>query len=124
MHAELDVMGWPRRLAKKLGSYFSLPIIELPREREKELIEKIAQEVTKRGIEIPVLFGSWILLPTSPIYGSLFLTPMAPVLDGLGLKGSYVDEIAAFIRKRENLSALIERIEQLKEEKETQKKIV
>jgi hypothetical protein len=106
------------RWFRKLASFFEFPPLELSPEREKELIEKIAQEVSRRGMEIPALIAGWGVLPTSPIYGNLFLTPLAPFLEGLGIDGYKIDEIAAFVRKRENVSALINRIEQLKEAKE------
>ena len=102
------------RWFRKLASYFEFPPDELPPEREKELVERVAQEVSRRGMEIPALFVGWGALPSSAIYGSLFLTPLAPYLEGFGIDGY---EIAAFVKKKENILALIKRIEQLQEAK-------
>lgn len=85
-------------------------------EKVDELIEKIAQFVVKHGMEIPAIFTietSKPLAYTGAQFGMFYLSAFFPLLPGnLGYNA------LGLLRDRANLEKLINRIEELKEEKE------
>jgi hypothetical protein len=105
-----------RRAFRKTRDFFgfNVPLLEMPPERREEIIEKIASNVVKFGLEIPVELVGWMIQPMSTIVGQTTLLPMAPFLELLGLRGY---EYVAFFR-RENVKRLLERIEQLEKERD------
>ena len=105
-------------LLKKIKDFFGfqMPSMEISSERENEMIEKIAQFVSKIGMEWPVLLVGWGYVPVATIVTQTTLLPMAPLLEAIGVRGF---EYTAFFEKKENVKRLLERIEQLRQEKES-----
>jgi hypothetical protein len=89
---------------------------DLPKEKEDELIEKIAGFIVKNN------FGliAQMLFETGGSLSSMFATL------GMGLFGPYLeffnaDVYGALFRKKENLDLLMRRIEELEDEQELKK---
>lgn len=103
---------------KKVKDFFGfqLPSMEISPEREKEIIEKIAGFVSKMGMEWPVLLIGWGYVPVSTIVAQTTLLPMAPILEAIGIRGF---EYTAFFEKKDNVKRLLERIEELREKRES-----
>jgi hypothetical protein len=103
---------------KKVKDFFGfqMPSLEISPERENEIIEKIAQFVSKIGMEWPVLLIGWGYVPVSTIMAQTTLLPLAPLLEAVGIRGF---EYTAFFEKKENVKRLLERIEQLRKERES-----
>jgi hypothetical protein len=94
---------------------FTTPPYEISKEREEEIIKKIAYEISKFGMEIPAWLMLRPLFPTSTIISQVFIMPAAPLLDIIGVNGY---EIAAFLEKKENVKLLLDEIERLKDARE------
>lgn len=80
----------------------------------QELIEKIAQEVTKRKMTAPAIFLLESGKPLSFI-GSQFLTFLSPIVQTI-FSSKYYDRITKMLEDRNNIEKLICRIEELEEE--------
>ena len=104
----------------KGSSFFQLPEIEPQPEKVEELIEKIAQFVVKHGMEIPAIFTIETSKPLAYLgaqMGTFYLSAFFPLLPGnLGF------DALGLLRERANLDKMIERIEELREEKEAKEK--
>jgi len=86
---------------------------DLPPEREEELIEKLARFFVDHNIG---LIGQMLLEgggPMTSLFAKFWMGLYGPYLDFIG-----VDEYVALLRSRENVRRIIDRIEELKEEKE------
>jgi hypothetical protein len=84
------------------------PEMELIPEREDEIIEVITRRLTSAKMsKIGFLFGS-PLVPGTVWISSIFLIPLAPVLELFGIKGY---EIAAFMNNRKAVERLMQRLE-------------
>ena len=104
----------------KGSSFFQLPEIEPQPEKVEEMIEKIAQFVVKHGMEIPAIFTietSKPLAYTGAQIGMFYLSAFFPLLPG-----NWGFDALGLLRDRANLDKLIDRIEDLKEQKEAKER--
>jgi hypothetical protein len=90
---------------------FKLPELDLPADKEDELIENLANLVMKYDLELPVQLFGWGMVPMSTIISQTTLLPMAPFLELIGIKGY---EYVALFKKKENTRRLLERIDVLR----------
>jgi len=85
----------------------------------KEIIEKIAKKVVTREMDFPAALFFGAIRPLSPIGGQLvrfFLAPWTPLLGDLRY------EYISVLEKPENLEKLINRINELADQREEEKK--
>ncbi|UCD44066.1 MAG: hypothetical protein JSV27_07940 [Candidatus Bathyarchaeota archaeon] len=91
-------------------------------EDEDEIIRRVAEEVHKRGMEIPAIIMLETLNPLSfmgATMGRLFLSPVLPALgEDLGMKGEIVLQV---FEKHSNIEKLISLIEAMTKEEKTNK---
>jgi len=88
-------------------------------EETDRIIEKVAREVVERELDLPATLLIGTFRPVSYIGGQLgrvFLAPFTPLFEKLPY------EYISVFEKNENLIRLINRISELGEEKETEKK--
>jgi len=95
--------------SRKFG--FSLPTLEITSEREDEIIEQFAEKIKQYGLEVPALLLFIPLQPLSPIASYLGLLPLAPFLEAFDISGF---DYVSFFAKPENVSKLLEKIEENK----------
>jgi hypothetical protein len=100
---------------KKIFTFPDAPSFEMSPERVEEITDKIAFLVSKYDLEVPVLFLTKPLVPTSTIISQTIIAPLAPMIESLGIKGY---ELAAFLDDKENLKSLVSKIEEIKINKE------
>ena len=89
-------------------------------EETKEIIEKIARKVVDRGMDFPATLFFGTIRPLSPLGGQLarfFLAPWTPLL------GDQRYEYISVLEKPENLEKLINRINEVADQKEEEKRI-
>jgi len=90
---------------------------DLPPEKEKELIDKLAHAFVKRGLG---LMGRMLLEsggPLTSMFAEFYMGIYGPFFDFLE-----VDEYVALLRNKRNLKKLVKRIDELEEEKERAEK--
>ena len=102
------------KIKKVLSDIFRMPKLEIDEEREAELIEKIAQRISKFDLELPAIFFGWGFWPMARIQSYLTLLPVATTLELIGIKG--YDYVALFAEKN-NVKHLIDRLDELRREK-------
>lgn len=90
---------------------------ELPPEEEDELIEKMAQHIVKRRLGLMAQIALETISPVAWLGAELGMTILGPYLEFFG-----VEKVTALFRKRGNLKRLMDRIEELDEEKKRLKK--
>ena len=97
-------------------------IVEVSKERSRELIEIVAKFFASRRLGAPALLFLESMKPLNFIGSQImyFIAPFANVL----FKGDEFEEFAAMLGERENINLLIQRIDELDEElnKEQRKK--
>jgi len=104
-------------MSKHLKKFFDIfPSYDLPKEKEDELIEKIARNVTKMDLDLPALLIGHVLIPTGPILSQTVLIPVAPMLELIGIRGY---DYLALIGNREAVNRLMDRIEEIRATKKT-----
>jgi hypothetical protein len=89
---------------------------DLPPEEEDELIEKMAQHIVKRKMGLMAQITLETLSPLTWLGAELGLTILGPYLEFFG-----VGKVTALFRNRDNLRRLMDRIEELEEEKKGKK---
>jgi len=90
---------------------------DLPPDKEKELIDKLAQAFVKRGLG---LMGRMLLEsggPLTSMFAEFYMGIYGPFFDFLE-----VDEYVALLRNKRNLKKLVKRIDELEQEKERAEK--
>ena len=90
---------------------------ELPPDEEDELIEKMAQHIVKRRLGLMAQIALETISPVAWLGAELGMTIFGPYLEFFG-----VEKVTALFRKRGNLRRLMDRIEELDEEKKRLKK--
>ena len=85
---------------------------DLTPEEEDELIEKLAQDIVKRKMGLMAQLTLETISPISKMGADLGMTLLGPYLEFFG-----VDKVTALFRKRENLTRLLDRIDELEVEK-------
>jgi len=103
---------------KKVKDFLDLKsaAMELKPERENEIIEKVAQFVSKMGMEWPVYFWGQSYVPISTIVADTTLLGLAPLLEMIGIPGF---QFVKFLEKKDNLKRLLNRIDELREQRES-----
>jgi hypothetical protein len=94
---------------------------ELPPERAQLLIEKLAQWVIKHGLETPAILFLESIKPLSFIGSQMFLMYGVPML-GIVIDEYETSEFALLFEDRENVEALLKKIEELAREADRKKK--
>jgi len=97
-----------------------LPIISP--EREKELIEKISNSIVKSGYEDLAILTLSMFEPFAYIWLQSLTMIYGVYTLFIPNTGSTIMEIVALLQKRENYERLIERLSELKAEKEDLKR--
>ncbi len=90
---------------------------DLPPEKEKEIIDRLANAFVKRGLG---LMGRMLLEsggPLTSMFAEFYMGIYGPFFDFLE-----VDEYVALLRNKRNLKKLVKRIEELEQEKERAEK--
>ena len=85
---------------------------DLPPEEEDQLIEKLAQNIIKRKMGLLAQLTLETISPISKMGADLGMTLLGPYLEFFG-----VEKVTALFRKRENLTRLLDRIDELEMEK-------
>ena len=93
---------------------------ELTPERAKQLIEKLAVWVVEHGLETPAVLFLESMKPVSFVGSQFFLMYGVPQL-GLVLDEKTTSEFGLLFENRENVEALIKRIEELAREADKKK---
>ena len=95
-------------------------IVEVSKERSRELIEKVAIFFAERRMGAPALLFLESMRPLNFIGSQLmyFVAPFANVV----FKGNEFEEFAAVMGERENIQLLIQRIDELDEEYHREKR--
>lgn len=99
----------------KIKSIFTSMPVELTPEKEDEMIENIAKNISQRKLKLPALLFLEPYEPISTIVGETFLVWISPFLELVGIAGY---EYSLFLRKKENIRKIREKIEALKKEEE------
>ncbi|MEM2136691.1 MAG: hypothetical protein QXI93_01905 [Candidatus Methanomethylicia archaeon] len=95
--------------------------LDITPERRKELIDKIATEIVKRGLETPAIMLLETFKPLSFIGAELAVFYLYPYVKAI-TTSSLVDEVTAIFHDRSAVEELIKRIEELVEvEKEKER---
>ena len=90
---------------------------DLPPEKEKEIIDRLANAFVKRGLG---MMGRMLLEsggPLTSMFAEFYMGIYGPFFDFLE-----VDQYVALLRNKRNLKKLVKRIEELEEEKERAEK--
>ena len=85
---------------------------DLPPEEEDELIEKLAQNIVKRRMGLMAQLTLETISPISKLGADLGMTLLGPYLEFFG-----VEKVTALFRKRENMTRLLDRIDELEMER-------
>ncbi|QOR34680.1 hypothetical protein IMX26_14575 [Clostridium sp. 'deep sea'] len=85
---------------------------EITKEREEEIIDKLAREIYKRQLEVPAIFLGEIAKPFSFILSSI-VHGANPILSPF-LDFKTVEQYAFFIEKRANIEKIQCRLEEMK----------
>lgn len=94
--------------------------LELTAERKRELIDKLAYFVQGRGLESAAIFTLEVIKPMSWI-GLQFLLGVSPLFIPL-LNERTFNEYATLFEDRTNLELVVQRLEQVRQERESQEK--
>ncbi|MCS7386210.1 MAG: hypothetical protein DRJ18_03355 [Candidatus Methanomethylicota archaeon] len=90
------------------------PTLEITPERKKELIEKIANEIVKRGLETPAIMFLETIKPLTWVGAELSIVYVLPFVKAY-IQHPVVDDLVALFHDRDAVEALIKRIEELVE---------
>ncbi len=93
---------------------FSPEALELSPERKKQLIDKIATEIVKRGLETPAIMFLETIKPLAWVGAELSIVYVIPFVKAY-IQHPVVDEIVALFHDRDAVEQLIRRIEELVE---------
>ena len=103
-----------KKILHRIKGFFSdlfvFPPSELSSSKEEEMINMIAKEISKRGMELPASLLGRLLVPTSSIVSEIYIMPLVLYLDLIGLNGF---EVAAFFDKKENVKRLVAKIQEM-----------
>lgn len=97
---------------------FDFPSLEISAEREDEIVEKIVEACSNYGFVFPSQLAFRFLFPVSTIFVQTTVIPMIPFLEFFGVKAS---EYAAFLNKRSNVQRIMNRLEELRDEKDAKR---
>lgn len=83
----------------------------LSRERREEIIEGVAKRVVEMRLSVPAILFLEMHKPLTFLASQAvtFVSPVFAAFFGFGR----MNEVAAFLRERDNIEALVERIEEL-----------
>lgn len=91
----------------------------LKEEREKELMERMAQIVVNRKMQAPAILFLETIKPLSFLGSQMTLFTLSPFLSLLAEYEGTAQDAIRYFEKRENVELLIQRIEALTEERDT-----
>ena len=102
------------RIKQAFSDIIDIPSGKLSPEREEEIINKVANVVSKWDMELPASLLGRLLVPTSSMISQIHVMPSVLYLDLIGLDGF---EVAAFLENKDNVKKLIAKIEELRKAK-------
>lgn len=112
-------MSHVKKVLSRIKDFFSdfidIPSSNLSPKREEEIINKIANVISRWDMEIPASLLGKLLVPTSSVISQIHVMPSVLYLDLIGLDGF---EVAAFLDNKENVKRLLAKIQELKDAKE------
>ncbi len=85
------------------------PLKDLSAKREEEILNNIAKKVLNFGMETPAVFFLKIYDPLAVMTSQLFLLPIAPFLEFVGVPGY---DYTSLFMKQGNLERLLNKIEE------------
>ena len=88
--------------------------MELTPERKAELIEKIANEIVKRGLETPAIMFLETIKPLSWVGAELSIVYLFPFVKAF-TDNPIVDDVTALFHDRSAVEELIKKVEELVE---------
>jgi hypothetical protein len=98
--------------------------IKMTPEEEERIINKVAVEINKRGMDMPAILMLETLKPLVYIgtqFGRFYVSPFLPIFGDAFYQDS--EKIITIFEKRENVEKLIKRLEEIsKEEKKNKEK--
>jgi len=103
------------RIKDFFSDFIDIPSSNLSPKREEEIINKIANVISRWDMEIPASLLGKLLVPTSSVISQIHVMPSVLYLDLIGLDGF---EVAAFLDNKENVKRLLAKIQELKDAKE------
>ena len=92
--------------------------VDLPPEKEERMIEGLARQISKRNMELPAILFLSPYEAVSAIVGETLLVWISPFLDFAGVNGY---KYSLLLRKKENVRRLVDRIEELRKERESKR---
>jgi hypothetical protein len=95
------------------------PIPDLTSDEEEALIDALAKKTIEYGLEVPMMTFLEGMTPVSRFAAEIPLLMASPFLQAMGIN-SY--EYVALFSKREVIDIIIQRIEDLRKEKDIKKK--
>lgn len=103
------------RIRESFSDFFELPSFDISPEREEEIINKIANAISRFDMELPFFLMGGAFVPMTTIISQTVITPVAPLLEFIGIDAY---EVAAFLNKKENLRRLVAEIAKRKDAKD------
>ena len=117
-------MSQTKSLFSKIKEFFTdtsndpQPSLDIDSKRVDEIIKRVTEAVSNHDFELPAVLMIKPFIPTSSIISATVVTPMALILDVIGINGW---EIAAFLHTKENLRRLVAKLEENKTLKEDER---
>ncbi len=93
---------------------------DIPEERQKELIDKIAKGIVERQMTVPAIVTLQSIKPIS-FLGSQFMIFAKPIVEMILPIASY-QEVAIMFEDPDNVELLLRRIEELEDERKKKNK--
>jgi hypothetical protein len=79
---------------------------------EQEIIEKIATKIVGRRLSVPAVLFLEVMKPLN-FFGAQTLNFFGPIIESMLKKDNRFYDFTAFLEKRENIEAVLQRIEEL-----------
>jgi hypothetical protein len=97
---------------EKIRKFISenVPTFDISPEREKELVEKLAQIISRMDLEIPALMLMQGFYPIATVMSYTAFIGPATFLELIGIRGY---EYVGFLGKKENVKRLVDKLEEL-----------
>ena len=83
---------------------------------EQELVDKIAGKIVERRLSVPAVLFMEVLKPVS-FLGAQTLNFFGPIIESLMKPENRYYDFTAFLEKRENVERILQRIEELENER-------
>jgi hypothetical protein len=81
---------------------------------EQEMIDKIASTIVERRLSVPAVLFMEVLKPLN-FFGAQTLNFFGPLIESFLKKGNRYYDFTAFLEKRENIEAILRRVEEMED---------